>query len=201
MNTAFRKNSKYPFIRSALKKRYDRATLDAVLRLAEEKYAGLAAQCADATPGEWTHLKNTILPTAAVYTALLETDPDNALKVTHEALIGLCRTGNRMMQILLRIPGMKSLFMRMLPDMALSLFGRECGFDYTNYHVDQTHLAMDTVSCPYCRYASLLGVEALMPTFCESDFATYGGLPGIRFERTQTLGTGGDRCDFRFTRE
>ena len=26
----------------------------------------------------------------------------------------------------------------------------------------------------------------------------YGDLPGIRFERAKTLGTGGDYCDFRF---
>lgn len=201
MNTSLRKNNKYPFIRRALKKRYDKAALADVLRRAESHYTALAAKCADATPGEWTHLNNTILPTAAVYTALLETDPANALAVIHEALISLCRMGNRMMQVILRIPGMKGLFMRMLPDMATSLFGRECGFDYTNFSADEKHLAMDTTFCPYCKYAQLLGVEALMPTFCESDFATYGGLPGIRFTRTQTLGTGGDRCDFRFVRE
>jgi len=146
---SLKKNSKYPFIRRALKKRYDKAALADVLRRAESHYAALAAKCADATPGEWTHLNNTILPTAAVYTALLETDPANALAVTHEALISLCRMGNRMMQIILRIPGMKGLFMRMLPDMATSLFGRECGFDYTNFSADEKHLAMDTTLCPY----------------------------------------------------
>ena len=106
-----------------------------------------------------------------------------------------------MLSVLLRIPGMKSLFMRLLPKMALSMFGRECGFDYTGYHADKTRLAMDMTRCPYCKYAKLLGVEALMPTFCESDFATYGNLPGVRFSRTATLGTAGDKCDFRFERE
>lgn len=196
-----KKNEKYPFIRRALKKRYDKAALADVLRRAEVHYADLAARCAGATPGEWFHLNNTILPTAAIYKALLETDRENALAVTHSALIDLCQTGNRVMQVVLRIPGMKGLFMQLLPKMALKMFGHESGFDYTNYSADKTHLAMDTTFCPYCKYAQLLGVEALMPTFCESDFATYGGLPGIRFERTQTLGTGGDMCDFRFTRE
>ena len=40
----------------------------------------------------------------------------------------------------------------------------------------------------------------LAPLFCESDFATYGNLPGIAFQRTETLGTGGCKCDFRFLR-
>ena len=34
----------------------------------------------------------------------------------------------------------------------------------------------------------------------ESDFATYGNLSGIVFERTQTIGTGGNLCDFKFSR-
>ena len=201
MTTTLRKNTKYPFIRHALAKRYDKAALTDILRRAENHYAALSAQCEGATPGEHFHLDNTILPTAAIYKALLEVDSANALAVTHEALISLCQTGNRMMRLILRVPGMKGLFMRLLPKMALKMFGRESGFDYTNFHADKAHLTMDTTVCPYCKYARLLGVEALMPTFCESDFATYGGLPGIRFERTQTLGTGGSCCDFRFIRE
>ena len=201
MNTILRKNTKYPFIRSALAKRYDKAALADILRRAENHYAALAAQCADAPHGEQFHLDNTILPTAAIYKALLEADSENALSVTHGALISLCQTGNRMMRLILRIPGMKGMFMRLLPKMALKMFGRESGFDYMNYHADKTRLTMDTTVCPYCKYAKLLDVEELMPTFCESDFATYGGLPGIRFERTQTLGTGGSCCDFRFIRE
>lgn len=200
-NTQLKKNGKYRFIRHALKKRYDRETLLRILSRAETHYAALAAQCGGATPGEWKHLNNTILPTAAVYLGLKDVDPDNAWSAAREALIGLCETGGRVVGAMLRIPGMKGLFMKLLPKMALSMFGRECGFDYENFSADKKSLTMDTLACPYCRYAALLEVEELMPVFCESDFATYGKLPGIRFERTATLGTGGDRCDFRFTRE
>ena len=197
----FRRTSKYVFIRCALAKKYDKVALVCILDKAEAHYNALAARCDSATPGEWTHLEGTILPTAAVYKALLDVDADNALAVTREAIISLCRTGNKMLRTLLHIPGMKWLFMLLLPKMALSMFGRECGFDYTGHQADKTRLAMDMTACPYCKYAALLGVEALMPTFCGSDFATYGNLPGIRFERTTTLGTGGSKCDFRFTRE
>lgn len=60
---------------------------------------------------------------------------------------------------------------------------------------------MDITTCPYCRYAKSLGCPELMSVFCDSDFATYGNLPGIKFKRSQTLGTGGSYCDFRFIRE
>lgn len=201
MNTSLRQNPKFRFIHSALAKQYDKTVLADVLDRADAHYAALAAQCADATPGEQMHLNNTILPTCAVYKALLEADSENALAVTHDALIGLCEMGGRVMRGLLHIPGMKGLFMRLLPKMALKMFGRECGFEYENLRIEKNRLEMDTTFCPYCKYAQLLGCEALMPTFCESDFATYGNLPGIRFQRTSTLGTGGDKCDFRFSRE
>jgi hypothetical protein len=87
MNISLRKNTKYCFIRSALAKKYDKAALADILRRAESHYATLAAQCADALPGEQFHLDNTILPTAAIYKALLEADRTNALAVTHEALM------------------------------------------------------------------------------------------------------------------
>jgi len=197
----FRKNPKYRVIRRALKKSYDRSTLERILFSAEEHYIRLLRQCSYETPGEWMHLSDTILPTAAVYKALLETDPDNALAIIYGAIIRLCKKGNRLLRGLLHVPGMKGLFMHLLPKMALGMFGRDCGFGYAHYYADSTRLEMDITRCPYCKHAALLGVEALIPTFCESDFATYGSLPGIRFERTSTLGTGGDKCDFRFIRE
>lgn len=196
-----RKNPKYRLIRRALKKTYDKPTLERILLSAEEHYIQLSRQCSFETLGEWMHLADTILPTAAVYKALLDTDADHALSITHEAIIGLCKKGNRLLRIALHIPGMKWLFMRMLPKMALRMFGRECGFDYRDFHADKTTMTMNMTGCPYCKYARLLDCEALMPTFCESDFATYGNLPGIRFERSQTLGTGGEMCDFQFVRE
>ena len=59
---------------------------------------------------------------------------------------------------------------------------------------------MDMTMCPYVKYAKILKVEKLTSIFCESDFTTYGNLSGIVFERTQTLGTGGNLCDFKFSR-
>lgn len=60
---------------------------------------------------------------------------------------------------------------------------------------------MDMIVCPYIKYANLFHVTELIPVFCESDFATYGNLSGIIFERNETLGTGGSKCDFKFLRD
>ena len=44
------------------------------------------------------------------------------------------------------------------------------------------------------------GCPELCPLFCDVDDVTYGGLRKISFHRTQTLGRGGNCCDFHFYR-
>ena len=55
---------------------------------------------------------------------------------------------------------------------------------------------MDITACPYCRYFSELGCPELTKIYCENDDRTYGNLPGVKFDRTGTLGKGAERCDF-----
>lgn len=45
------------------------------------------------------------------------------------------------------------------------------------------------------------GYPELCPLFCDVDNVTYGGLKKLGFSRTQTLGYGGDCCDFHFFRK
>lgn len=146
------------------------------------------------------HLENTILPTVSFYKALLEIDNENALRNTTAILIGLCEKGGIALNYILKFPGMKVVFMKFLSKIATKMFGRECGFVYTNFQADGKSLQMDMTMCPYLKYANIFKVTELAPLFCESDFATYGNLSGITFTRTETLGTGGQKCDFRFFR-
>ena len=59
--------------------------------------------------------------------------------------------------------------MKILPKMALKIFGKECGFDYKNFQSDKTNFQMDMTMCPYVKYAKILKVEELTRIFCESD--------------------------------
>lgn len=193
-------NRKFSFIRKELLKLYGDDTMKRIIYLAENYYDNCEALCKNATQGEWQHLNGTILPTVAIYKALQEIDPDHALSHAHTIMMRMCKMGGNAIGMVLKFPGMKRVFMWLLPRMATRIFGPSCGFQYTNYEVSKTFLKMDMTDCPYCRYAKLLGCPELMRVFCDSDFATYGDLPGIRFDRTQTLGTGGNCCDFKFTK-
>lgn len=195
------RNRKFGFIRKELIKLYGEHTTDQISVLAQKHYAYCEQLCRNASKGELKHLDGTILPTVALYKALLEIDPENALKSANTVMMNICEKGGAVAGKILKLPGMKSAFMWLLPKMAVKMFGESCGFQYENYEVSRCSLKMDMTACPYCRYAILFGCPELTPVFCDSDFATYGNLPGIRFERTQTLGTGGSFCDFKFTRK
>ena len=192
--------NKLGFIKKQLVKLYGKDTTDVIVELAQKHYQECKALCKDASKGEWTHLEDTILPTTAVYKALLEVDKENALSNTNDIIINLCEKAGNILNTMLKVPGMTTFFMKVLPKMAVKLFGRECGFDYINFEADSDRMQMDMTMCPYVKYAKRFQVEELMLVFCNSDFATYGSLDKITFRRTETLGTGGSKCDFKFVR-
>ena len=192
--------NKLGFIRRQLIKIYGNEKTVIIVELAQKHYQECLALCKDASKGERTHLEDTILLTTAVYKALLEVDSEDALKNTNDIIINLCETGGSILNNMLKIPGMTAVFMKLLPKMALKLFGRECGFDYINFEASGDMMQMDMTMCPYVKYAKRFQVDELMPVFCNSDFATYGNLSKISFRRTETLGTGGSMCDFKFVR-
>ena len=192
--------NKLGFIKKQLVKLYGKEKTDVIVDLAQKHYQECLELCKDASKGEWTHLEDTILPTTAVYKALLEVDNENALINTNDIIINLCETGGSILNNILKVPSMPSVFMKVLPKMAVKLFGRECGFDYINFEANKNRMQMVMTMCPYVKYAKRFQVEELMPVFCNSDFATYGSLEKITFRRTETLGTGGSKCDFSFVR-
>lgn len=62
-------------------------------------------------------------------------------------------------------------------------------------------IGFDYTSCFYNDYMREKGVPELIPAFCEIDIRQAECFPDeIDFQRTQTLSTGGDLCDFRFYR-
>jgi len=96
----------------------------------------------------------------------------------------------------MRVPGMRSLFVRVWDPLTRKIFGSSCGFKNTFYPKEKGAYRMDVTVCPYFRYFTELGCPELTKIFCENDERIYGNLPGIEFTRTGTLGKGAERCDF-----
>jgi hypothetical protein len=97
---------------------------------------------------------------------------------------------------LLRFPGMRSLFVKMWDPLTRKMFGEKSGFQNVFYPKKKGEYRMDVVSCPYNRYFTELGCPELTKISCGADDHVYGDLPGLKFERTTTIGRGGERCDF-----
>ena len=116
-----------------------------------------------------------IFPAAAVYLTVKDAvGGEKAYHIIENAAVIGCADIEKKLQKLMKVPGMRSLFV-----------AKKKG-----------EYRMDIVSCPYNRYFTELGCPELTKIFCENDDRTYGNLPGLKFVRTGTLGKGADRCDF-----
>jgi len=88
------------------------------------------------------------------------------------------------------------LFIRICRIVAATAFGNRAGFERKDVSKDRTEVRFDITSCPYVRIMTDLGCAEACPIVCRQDEYTYGGLRGVAFERTKTLGRGDEKCDF-----
>lgn len=140
---------------------------------------------------------NKIFTSAAVYLSLKdEIDPDIAYSIMEKSVYESCASAAVKLGAIMKIPGMKSLFIRIWDPLTKKVFGPGNGFKNIFYENKKGEYRMDVVSCPYHRYFTELDCPELTRISCKSDDLVYGNLPGIKFERTGTLGRGNDRCDF-----
>ncbi len=170
---------------------------DAVWQEASERLASLLERYSSLPKGVRFHLEKKILPAAAIYLTLKEkTGQQEAYRIMEESTYRTAENIGKKLAKLMRVPGMRSLFMKAWDPLTRKVFGEKSGFRNVFYPKTKNEYRMDIVSCPYFRYFSELGCPELTAISCGSDDRVYGNLPGIRFERTTTLGRGGERCDF-----
>ena len=147
--------------------------------------------------GHHTHTDRFIFPAAAVYLTLKEAEgAQRAIHILEDPIITSSEEIGRRLGRLMRIPGMRSLFIWLWDPVSRRMFGESCGFRNVFYPRKKGEYRMDIVACPYDHYFRELGCPELTRIFCENDERTYGNLPGLVFARKTTLGKGGERCDF-----
>lgn len=168
---------------------------------ATERLDNIFKKYADIPSGEHTHTDAYIFPSAAIYlTAKEYMDADKAYSLIENTAIRNTESIGRKLGGFMKIPFMRSIFIRMWDPMTKKMFGSESGFKNRFYPKKRGEYRMDILACPYCRYFTELGCPELTKIFCENDERSYGSLPGLEFIRTMTLGKGGDRCDFYIRR-
>jgi hypothetical protein len=147
------------------------------------------------TKEEYVHAKG-IFNASALYLSLKETAPDKALEIIEEGMASYARKAAKTYQRMVKLPFGRTIFLKGFAQGAKTMFGESAGFKQQFHHADGNALRFDVLGCPYVKYTTELGCPEIAHIFCNNDIYAYAYLKGITFERTQTLGFGGTKCDF-----
>ncbi|MCM1523157.1 MAG: L-2-amino-thiazoline-4-carboxylic acid hydrolase [Ruminococcus sp.] len=144
-------------------------------------------------------LTQTIMPVIAMYRILEEavTEKEEALRIVRKYMIDVVAADkNRSMAKMEKIPAFfyiyRNIFLKVMRTSDLwsgtQERGKEC-FDVV------------ITKCLWHESCVENGCPELCRLFCDVDDVTYGGLSKMKFSRTTSLGYGGDRCDFHFSKK
>jgi len=196
VDTAERILQKKAVYKAEMDRIMSREQSDALWQKAAGKLDSIMNQYGSLPRGVQMHTER-IFPAAAVYlTATDAVGKEKAWHIIEDAAVLGCAGIAKKLQKLMKVPGMRSLFVAVWGPMTKKLFGSRSGFQNRFYPTKKGEFRMDIIACPYNRYFKELGCPELTRIFCENDERTYGDLPGLQFERTGTLGKGAVCCDF-----
>lgn len=144
-------------------------------------------------------LTQTILPRIALYNALSGADlsDEDVYEYMRKYMLDKVAAKKHASTAKMEIaPGFyriySKVFLKIMRTTDLQKSTQEEGKDYYNVTITK---------CLWHTACVENGCEKLCRLFCDVDDVTYGGLKKIGFTRTQTLGYGGNCCDFHFYRK
>lgn len=151
-------------------------------------------------PALRTHLTYQILPGLALYQILKEdatqrgAEPATALAEASKAIERMDVLA-RWLPLLQRVP-FAFWFFRSITPLTLLLFP-PAGWDIEMVEDSAQRIAFNVRRCFYVDVLTAYGAPELTASFCRLDDVAYAALPpGIRWERSTTIGRGGAACDF-----
>lgn len=197
MNNAEKIMKKKTVIKAELDKALPKAQSDVLWQEATARLDEYLTLYSSLPKGVHIHTDSRILPSAAIYLVIKDViGQERAYKVIEDAAVQICAGLEKKLRKLMKLPGMQSLFIKAWDPMTRKMFGAGNGFQNVFYPKKRGEYRMDVTACPYCRTFTELGCPELTRIFCDNDERMYGNLPGLKFERTGTLGKGAERCDF-----
>lgn len=148
------------------------------------------------TKNQLKTLKNTILPRIALYKALNNygfsiEDSNNHMK--NYMLNYIAKSKHNSMVKMEKVPGFYSLYSKIF----LKIM-RKTDLQQSKQKHDAKSFDVTITKCLWHQACIENECPELCRLFCDVDNITYGELNKIGFTRTQTLGYGGDCCDFHF---
>ena len=172
---------------------------EAMLNSAFKKRLGeLRSEHAGASGQRMRHLESQIMPGIAAYETLQTVMPkEEALQTVHGYVEERAYRLKKIFLRLMRIPGLYKKGPGIFAAQTPKFFGISAGFEANEIRTTGGVWRIDMTRCPYHDECVRCGCPELCRCFCDSDDITYDGLhPKLIWQRTMTLGRGGDRCDF-----
>jgi hypothetical protein len=145
-------------------------------------------------------LKNRILPGLAIYQALLDENSDRQKTLADVDILFRAAFFSRRMQRIRVLNYFPDPFPIVKP--VLKIMTKDEYMPSSQEIVEDSAdcYAVNIYRCFILDMLSKHDARELTACFCNTDDWLAEVLPKIRWERTQTLGHGGDRCDFRWRR-
>lgn len=138
-----------------------------------------------------------ILPAAALYGALHEHAPGQALPLLRAHGMKMGEKIARIVHAATSVPGVPRLLWKHMPKLMRTMSSREKG--YTRRIISETSelVGVDILSCPLHDAAVKVGVPEAALVVCAMDKAYMTGFKNIRYTRTTSVAEGGECCDYR----
>ena len=116
-------------IKAEMDKALPKAKSDTLWREATTKLDGLLTRYRSLPKGVHMHTDSRILPSAAIYLTVKGViGQEKAYRIIEDAAVQNCRLIEKKLQTLMKLPGMKGLFVKVWDPMTRKLFGSGNGF-------------------------------------------------------------------------
>ena len=136
-------------IKAELDRRLPEEQADALWEKSTEKLASIMERYADLPRGMRPHTDMRVFPSAAIYlTAKERLGEKEAFSVIEDAAIALTAGLEKKLAGLMRLPGMRGLFIRIWGPMTRKIFGPGNGFKNRFYPKVEGEYRMDILACP-----------------------------------------------------
>ena len=159
-------------------------------------YNDCVASLTGKTPNQYKTLSKTILPRVALYKALKADNKlsSQAYELVHKYMVEVIgMQKHKSTKGLEIVPGFYRVYSRsFLKIMRTTDLQKSTQFEGKDYY------DITITDCLWHNACKEFGCAELCSAFCDVDDITYGNLRKIGFSRTQTLGKGGECCDFHF---
>ncbi|MBQ9329088.1 MAG: L-2-amino-thiazoline-4-carboxylic acid hydrolase [Solobacterium sp.] len=190
-------HKKIRYIHQDLELRLGKDKADQILNDSDVKYLDLQKQHIDLPPAVKQHT-DLIFMNAAMYLCICDHLPkEAAYQIMEDATVKYAKPIGHLLDNVTRLPGMPRLFMKVFRKMLKTSFNDDAGFVSRYYETTDKAISVDIMACPYHKYFTEAGCPELCKVSCESDDVCYGNMKHVEFQRSQTIGRGGECCDFR----